>query len=74
MQTPQNTRRYLVVIPFRSTTEFSRIQDVIPNAVPRQSRLGNYVNAGSYTTPEAAERQASLLRSRGLGDARVVFD
>lgn len=73
VQTPQNTRRYVVVIPFRSTTEFNRIQDVLPNAVPRQSRLGNYVDAGSFTTPEVAERRAALLRSRGLGDARVIF-
>lgn len=72
-QTP-NTRRYVVVIPFRSTVEFNRIQDVIPNAVPRQSRLGNFVDAGSYTTPEVAERRAGLLRSRGLGNARVVFE
>lgn len=73
-QAPQNTRRYVVVIPFGSTTEFNRIQDVIPNAVPRQSRLGNYVNAGSFATPEVAERRATLLRSRGLGNARVVFE
>ncbi|GAP95676.1 peptidoglycan-binding domain-containing protein [Leptolyngbya sp. NIES-2104] len=73
-QTPQNTRRYVVVIPFRNTVELNRIQDVIPNAVPRQSRLGDFVNAGSYTTPEVAERRAGLLRSRGLGNARVVFE
>lgn len=73
-QIPQNTRRYSVIIPFRSTTEFSRIQDLIPDAVPRQNRLGNFVRAASYTTPEAAERQANVLRSRGLGDARVVFE
>lgn len=69
-----NTRRYSVIIPFNGTNEFSRIQDVIPDAVPRQNRLGNFVRAGSYTTPEAAERQASALRSRGLGNARVIFE
>lgn len=73
VQNPQDSRRYVVVIPFRNTGEFTQIQTVLPDAVPRQSRLGNYVDAGSYTTPEAAERRAALLRSRGLNDARVIF-
>ncbi|MGG6267814.1 peptidoglycan-binding domain-containing protein [Leptolyngbya sp. AN03gr2] len=72
-QNPQDVRRYVVVIPFRSAEEFTRIQTVLPDAVPRQSRLGNYADGGSYTTPEAAERRAALLRSRGLNNARVIF-
>jgi len=70
---PQNSRRYNVIVPFRDQADFDRIRFVIPDAVPRQSRLGNYVNAGSYVTPEQAERRAGVLRSRGLKDARVVF-
>lgn len=72
--TPQNTRRYVVVIPIPDRTALNRVQDIIPDAVPRQSRLGNFVRAGIYNTPEAAERRAGVLRSRGLTDARVVFE
>ena len=70
---PQNSRRYNVIVPFRDRADFDRIRFVLPDAIPRQSRLGNYVNAGSYLTPEQAERRAGVLRSRGLQDARVVF-
>lgn len=72
--TPPNTRRYSVIIPFSDRAGFDRIQAVIPDAVPRQSRLGNFVRAGTYLTPEAADRRAGELRSRGLSDARVVFE
>jgi peptidoglycan hydrolase-like protein with peptidoglycan-binding domain len=69
-----NTRRYAVVIPIPGTSDLRRVQQIIPNAVPRQSRLGNFVRAGVYNTPEEAERRAAVLRSRGLPDTRVVFD
>lgn len=72
--TPSNSRRYSVVIPFTDSASFNRIQSVVPDAVPRQNRLGNFVRAGSFTTPEEAERQANRLRARGLTDARVVFE
>ncbi len=71
---PQNSRRYRVVIPIPDRAALNRVQDVIPDAVPRQSRLGNFVRAGDYATPEEAERRATILRSRGLVDARVVFE
>ncbi len=71
---PVNSRRYVVVIPFRDRGEFDQIRAVIQDAVPRQSRLGNFVRDGSYTTPEAADRRAGVLRARGLTDARVVFE
>ncbi len=73
-QSASNTRRYSVIIPFSSATEFRRIEDVIPDAVPRQNLLGDFVRAGSYTTPEAAERQANALRSRGLTNVQVIFE
>lgn len=72
--TPSNSRRYIVVIPFRDRADFDRIQNVIPSAVPRRDRRGNFVRDNNYTTPELAERRASVLRSRGLTDARVIFE
>ena len=70
---PQNSRRYIVVIPIPDQAALNRVQTVIPDAVPRQDRLGNFVRAGTYLTPEEAERRAAILRSRGLSDARVIF-
>ncbi|HTL89934.1 MAG TPA: peptidoglycan-binding protein [Leptolyngbya sp.] len=71
---PQNSRSYVVIIPIPDQTALNRVQNFIPDAVPRQSRLGNFVRAGAYTTPEAAERRAETFRSQGLRDARVVFE
>lgn len=70
---PSDRRRYTVVIPTPDQATLARVQQVIPGAVVRQSRLGNYVQAGAYTTPEAADQRNQILRSRGL-DARVVFE
>lgn len=70
---PSGRRRYTVVIPTPDQATLARVQQVVPGAVKRQSRLGNYVQAGAYATPEAADRRNQLLRSRGL-DARVVFE
>ncbi len=66
------SRRYTIIIPTPDQPTLTRVQQVIPGAVERQSRLGNYVQVGAYATPEAADRQNQILRSRGL-DARVVF-
>ena len=64
--------RYAVIIPTPDRTALAKVQQVLPTAVARTDRRGNYVLAGTYATPEAADRRSSLLRSRGL-DARVIF-
>lgn len=71
---PLNPRRYAVIIPIPNPDALRRVQQVLPNAVPQQSRLGDYVREGFYLTPEAAERRVNNLRSLGLTDARVVFE
>lgn len=71
---PLNPRRYSVIIPIPNPDALRRVQRVIPDAVPKQDRRGDYVRAGTYTTPEAAERRVNNLRSLGLTDARVVFE
>jgi peptidoglycan hydrolase-like protein with peptidoglycan-binding domain len=71
---PLNPRRYAVIIPIPNPDALRRVQQVLPNAVPRQDRRGDFVREGVYLTPEAAERRANNLRSLGLTDARVVFE
>ncbi len=67
-------RRYVVIIPITDSASFQRILNIIPDAVPLQSRLGSFVRAGVYTTPEAADQSAEILRVRGLKDVRVVSE
>ncbi|MCU0550444.1 MAG: peptidoglycan-binding protein [Leptolyngbya sp. Prado105] len=71
---PRNTLRYRVIVPIPNPTDLGRVTRIAPNAVPKSSRLGNYAQVASYATPEEAERAAANLRSRGLADARVIFD
>lgn len=71
---PSTSRRYSVIIPTPDGVALARVQRVIPNAFPQKSRLGIFVRAGSYVTPEAAERRTQVLRSQGFSDARVVFE
>jgi peptidoglycan hydrolase-like protein with peptidoglycan-binding domain len=70
---PLNVRRYVVIVPIPTTTEWSRVLNVAPSATPRKDRLGDYAEVNRYTTPEAAERIAANLRSQGFPDARVIF-
>lgn len=64
--------RYVVVVPGNQET-LSKVQDVLgfERVSLAKSRLGNYVNAGSFPSRALAESRSYLLRSRGL-DARVV--
>lgn len=64
--------RYVVVVPGNQET-LSKVQDVLgfERVSLGKSRLGNYVNAGSFPSRTLAESRSYLLRSRGL-DARVV--
>ncbi|MBN8561229.1 MAG: peptidoglycan-binding protein [Leptolyngbya sp. UWPOB_LEPTO1] len=68
-----NVRRYVVIVPIPTTTEWSRVLNIAPSATPRKDRLGDYAEVNRYTTPEAAERIAANLRSQGFPDARVIF-
>lgn len=68
---PDNNR-YIVVVPINNNGTLDQVRRYVPNAYPAQSRLGNYVNAGTYSDRTAAERVSQMLRSNGL-DARVQY-
>jgi peptidoglycan hydrolase-like protein with peptidoglycan-binding domain len=67
-----NNNRYVVVVPIYNNDTLNRVRQYVPNAFPAESRLGNYVNAGSFSDRTQAEQRSSELRSRGL-DARVDY-
>jgi peptidoglycan hydrolase-like protein with peptidoglycan-binding domain len=68
-----NARRYIVIIPIPNLSDLRRVLDAAPRAKPVTDRRGNYAEIDRYTTPEAAERIATNLRSQGFPDARVIF-
>ncbi|MBD2604308.1 peptidoglycan-binding protein [Scytonema hofmannii FACHB-248] len=67
-----NNNRYVVVVPIYNNDTLNIVRQYVPNAFPAESRLGNYVNAGSFSDRTQAEQRSRELRSRGL-DARVDY-
>lgn len=68
--TPTNS--YVVVVPILNQNTIKEVQRFIPGADARDSKRGQYVNAGEFPTRNAAESLSYLLRSQGL-DARVAY-
>ncbi|MGB2925797.1 MAG: peptidoglycan-binding protein [Limnothrix sp.] len=66
-----NKKGYRVVVPARNIELLARVKVVVPNAVLGRTRLGNFVDAGTYTNRFDAESLSNKLKARGL-DARVV--
>jgi hypothetical protein len=69
-----SSARYVVVVPVRGNNTYSRVLNVVGrnNAVVRDSRLGDYVQAGAFSTYNSAESRVKQLRQAGL-DARVDY-
>jgi peptidoglycan hydrolase-like protein with peptidoglycan-binding domain len=69
-----SSARYVVVVPVRGSNTYSRVLSVVGrnNAVVRDSRLGDYVQAGAFSTYNSAESRVRQLRQAGL-DARVDY-
>jgi peptidoglycan hydrolase-like protein with peptidoglycan-binding domain len=66
--------RYIVVVPIRGENTLDDVSAVVGfgNASVENSKLGRYVNAGSFPNRASAESRSYQLRSRGL-DARVAY-
>lgn len=67
-----NNHPYVVVIPVTDNNTLNRVKEFVPSAFEAQSRIGAYVNAGSYSDRSLAENVVNLLRTRGF-DARVEY-
>jgi peptidoglycan hydrolase-like protein with peptidoglycan-binding domain len=66
--------RYVVVVPLKDKDKdtLSRVRQLVPQAFQAESRLGVYVNAGSFRDRSDAEKLSRMLRSQGF-DARVDY-
>jgi hypothetical protein len=64
--------RYVVVVPLKDKDTLSRVRQLVPQAFQAESRLGIYVNAGSFRDRSDAEKVSRMLRSQGF-DARVEY-
>jgi peptidoglycan hydrolase-like protein with peptidoglycan-binding domain len=63
---------YVVVVPIRGDDTLSEVRRYIPRATPKNSKRGEYVDAGAFNNRNEAESLSFQLRSRGL-DARVAY-
>lgn len=66
--------RYVVVVPFLDENTLDQVRDIegFASASLANSKLGKYVNAGSFPNRATAESRSYQLRSQGL-DARVAY-
>lgn len=70
---PQDNR-YVVVVPIQNENTLYQVRSVegFANAFEAESKLGKYVNAGTFPNRASAESRSYRLRSQGL-DARVAY-
>jgi hypothetical protein len=62
--------RYVVAIPSDDPETLGFVRRIAPGAFFADSRLGTFINAGSFTDRDPAQTQAEVLRAFGL-DAQV---
>lgn len=62
--------RYVVAIPSDDLETLTFVRRISPGAFLADSRLGTFINAGSFTDRDPAQSQADVLRAFGF-DAQV---
>ncbi|MGB3761480.1 MAG: peptidoglycan-binding protein [Rivularia sp. (in: cyanobacteria)] len=65
--------RYVVLIPVTSPYTLDEVRRFVADAFIRNSKLGRYVQAGEFQSPNGAEKYSQTFRDRGF-DARVVSE
>ena len=69
----QTTNRpYLVVVPGQRTEVLNRVRQCIPDAFITRSRRGYYIQAGGFSTRNAAKSIVWTLRFLGINNARII--
>lgn len=63
---------YVVAIPGTSTANLLQVRQIVPNAYFDRAREGSFINAGGYSSFEAANSLTYLLRNNNL-NARVIY-
>jgi murein L,D-transpeptidase YcbB/YkuD len=67
----QKYRSYVVVVPVQGPNTLKKVRSYIDNAYLADSESGAYIHAGAFSDESTAQKQAEVLRSRGI-EARVV--
>ena len=67
----QKYRSYVVVVPVRSPNTLEEVRSIVKNAYLADSEFGAYIHAGAFSDESSAQKQAEVLRSRGV-EVQVV--
>ncbi len=70
--TQNNSSSYIVIVPIQDSDTLTKVKQIAPDAFIRNSYRGDYVQAGAFSSREAAESQSAHLRTLEL-DARVFY-
>jgi len=70
--TQNNSSSYIVIVPIQDSDTLTKVKQIAPDAFIRNSYRGDYVQAGVFSSREAAESQSAHLRTLEL-DARVFY-
>ncbi len=64
--------KFVVIIPKQNSAQFDAVKKLVPDATEGKSSIGNYIQAGAYSSQTAADQQSRFLQAYGL-DARVAY-
>jgi peptidoglycan hydrolase-like protein with peptidoglycan-binding domain len=64
--------KFVVIIPKQNSAQFDAVKKLVPDATEGKSSIGNYIQAGSFASQNAADQQSRFLQAYGL-DARVAY-
>jgi uncharacterized protein YraI len=63
---------YIVAVPGTNPVDLVQVRRIVPNAYFDRAREGRFINAGGYSTFEAANSLTYFLRNNNL-NARVIY-
>jgi peptidoglycan hydrolase-like protein with peptidoglycan-binding domain len=71
-QVTQGGGKFVVIIPKQNNVQLDTVRKLVPDATEGKSSIGNYIQAGAYSSQNAADQQSRFLQAYGL-DARVAY-
>jgi hypothetical protein len=63
---------YVVAVPGTNPVDLVQVRRIVPGAYLDRAREGSFINAGGYSTFEAANSLTYFLRNNNL-NARVIY-
>ncbi len=64
--------QFVVIVPQRHGLQLEIVKQLVPDAIAGQSRMGCYIQAGTFASQSAAAQQSRFLQAYGL-DAQVRY-